>query len=236
MIKVSKSNIGMDRFYNQVYQAICQHIRFDVVKVLIMASPGFYKDGAHKYVIDQALKNQFKPILDNRSKIILAHASSGHKHSLQEILQDPQIQSRLSDTKYAKEVDALERFYKTLSLDPTKAFYGYEYVVKAGEYGAIETLMVSDALFRSSNVVERKLYIQLVDQVKQMGGKVLLFSSLHTSGEQLTQLTGIAAILHYGMAELEDQVQEEQERKRQELLIRKEDDLIEQDLTVNLGY
>jgi protein pelota len=235
-IKVFIANVGLDKFYNQVYQAICQHIRFDVVKVLILASPGFYKDGAHKYIIDQALKNQNKSLLENRSKILLAHSSSGHKHALQELLQDPQIQLKLSDTKYAKEVASLDLFYKTLSMDPAKAFYGYEYVVKAGEYGAIDMLLVSDALFRSSDVQERKVYIQLVDQVKQMGGKVLLFSSLHTSGEQLTQLTGIAAILHYGMPELEEEVQEEQEKQRQSALIRKEDELVEQDLTVNLGY
>jgi protein pelota len=34
---------GLVRFYDQIYQAVCQHINFDIVKVLIIASPGFYK-------------------------------------------------------------------------------------------------------------------------------------------------------------------------------------------------
>lgn len=37
-----------------------------------------------------------------------------------------------------------------------------------------------------------------------MGGDVKIFSSLHISGEQLEQLTGIAAILRFPMPELED--------------------------------
>jgi protein pelota len=175
-------------------------------------------------------------LIENRSKVVLAHSSSGHKHALSEILQDATIQAKLSDTKYAREVEALSQFYKTLSADSAKAFYGYEYVEKAAEFGAVETLMVSDALFRSADIQERKKYIRLVDQVRQLGAKVLIFSSLHTSGEQLTQLTGIAAILHYGMPELEEQVQEEEDRKRQESLLRKGDELVAEDLSVNLGY
>lgn len=47
-----------------------------------------------------------------------------------------------------------------------------------------------------------------------MGGECLIFSALHPSGEQLKQLTGIAAVLHFPMPELEEQVQMEEERKR----------------------
>ncbi len=34
---------GLQRFYEQVYRAVLQHINFDIVKVLIIASPGFVK-------------------------------------------------------------------------------------------------------------------------------------------------------------------------------------------------
>ncbi|VDQ15331.1 unnamed protein product [Trichobilharzia regenti] len=44
--------------------------------------------------------------------------------------------------------------------------------------------MVSDALFRSRNLEERKRYVELVDQVKENQGTVRIFSSLHISGER----------------------------------------------------
>jgi protein pelota len=44
----------------------------------------------------------------------------------------------------------------------------------------------------------------MVEVVRSFKGKTFIFSSLHTSGEQLSNLTGVAAILHYPMPELEE--------------------------------
>lgn len=166
---------------------------------------------------------------------MLVHSSSGHKHSLSEVLQDPTIQSRLSDTKFSKEVSTLEAFYRILGSDDSRAFYGFEFVEKASEMGAIETLLVTDGLFRSSDLTERKKYIALVERVRELGGKVLVFSSLHTSGEQLTQLTGIAAVLHFGLPDLEKEVEDEMERRRVGVLGGRDGDLdIVEDTAIEL--
>lgn len=42
-----------------------------------------------------------------------------------EVLQDPAVSARLSDTKAATEVKALEDFYSMLQNDPNRAFYGF---------------------------------------------------------------------------------------------------------------
>jgi len=63
--------------------------------------------------------------------------------------------------------------------------------------------------FRGCDVATRKRYVTLIETVKDSGGEVKIFSSLHVSGEQLSQLTGIAAILRFPMPELEDEVDEE---------------------------
>ena len=39
----SSRDKSMDKFYDQVLQAILRHVNFEVVKVLILASPGFVK-------------------------------------------------------------------------------------------------------------------------------------------------------------------------------------------------
>jgi protein pelota len=67
-------------------------------------------------------------------------------------------------------------------------------VQKAAEQGAVSTLMITDTLFRSNDVALRKKYIALVELTESNGGTVLQFSSLHTSGEQLSQLTGICEL------------------------------------------
>ena len=48
-------------------------------------------------------------------------------------------------------------------------------------------------------------YVALVDGVTEAGGEALVFSSMHVSGGQLAQLTGIAAILRFPLEELADE-------------------------------
>lgn len=57
--------------------------------------------------------------------------------------------------------------------------------------------MISDTLFRSDNVGLRKKYLRLVEGVRNAGGKVFKFSSLHVTGERLNSLTGVAALLRF---------------------------------------
>jgi len=92
--------------------------------------------------------------------------------------------------------------------NPDRAFYGIRHVMKASEHNAIQTLLVSDSLFRAASIATRKKYVELVQSVKDGGGKVHIFSSLHVSGEQLKNLSGVAAILRYPLPEIEDEENE----------------------------
>jgi protein pelota len=83
-------------------------------------------------MLDASVKQENKVILENKSKIVLVHSSSGHKHALQEVLADEGVMRQLSDTKYAKgttelntEQKAMSEFFKILSSDPCRAFYGF---------------------------------------------------------------------------------------------------------------
>jgi protein pelota len=48
----------------------------------------------------------------------------------------------------SKEVESLNSFFQMLSKDPDRAFYGFPHVSKAHEAEAIDTLLLSDSLFR----------------------------------------------------------------------------------------
>ncbi|CAI9718221.1 Hypothetical predicted protein [Octopus vulgaris] len=73
---------GLMKFYDQMIQAVRRHVNFEIVKCLLIASPGFVKDQFFSYMLDQAVKNDWKDILENKSRCVLAHSSSGFKHSL----------------------------------------------------------------------------------------------------------------------------------------------------------
>lgn len=103
----------------------------------------------------------------------------------------------LKNSKALNQINALDKFYKTMALDNDRVAYGAKYVVEANEFHAIDTLLISDKLFRHKNFEQRKLFIQQKEAVEKNGGSVVVFSSVHPSGEQLNNLGGLAALLRY---------------------------------------
>ncbi|KAG4135872.1 hypothetical protein ERO13_D08G244300v2 [Gossypium hirsutum] len=195
---------ALKKFFENVLQAFLKHVDFNVVRCAVIASPGFTKDQFHRHLMLEAERRQLRPIIENKSRIILVHTSSGYKHSLKEVLDAPNVMSMIKDTKAAQEVRALKDFFNMLSNDPARACYGPKHVEVAHERMAVQTLLITDDLFRNSDVITRQKYVGLVNSVKNSGGTAHIFSSMHVSGEQLAQLTGIAAILRFPLPDLED--------------------------------
>ncbi|KAJ1499416.1 hypothetical protein HMI56_004400 [Coelomomyces lativittatus] len=191
-------------FFDQLAQAFFRHIDLNIVKVVLIASPGFIKDKFYEYLCHQAIQANNRTFIENKSKIIVLHCSSGHKQALLELIQDPTVVAKLHHTKFAEEMLMLDKFYQLLHNHPHRAIYGMNQVVKAAELQAIQVLLMSDQWFRHKVVETRKKAIQLTKKVKADRGQVLIYSSMHVTGEQLNQLTGIAAILSYAIPELDE--------------------------------
>lgn len=79
---VTQHEKGLIKFYDAVMQGILRHINFDVVKCIIIASPGFVKDQFYDFMIQQSVKNDIKILIENKSKFMLIHSSSGFMHAL----------------------------------------------------------------------------------------------------------------------------------------------------------
>jgi hypothetical protein len=190
----------------------------------------------------QSASHGYKDVTDNRGKFVLAHAASGHKRALQSVFADATVLARLSDTRAAAEVLALQvrsrrhtsggggrgasacfteygahatnppppthpppqDFFKAFRTDAERAYYGYRHTRLAADRGAVRTLLISDGLFRAREADVRRAYVRLVSDVEAAGGEVRVFSSAHVSGEQLSQITGVAALLRFPIPDMED--------------------------------
>ncbi|CAD6188062.1 unnamed protein product [Caenorhabditis auriculariae] len=201
----SQHEKGIQRFLDAVCSAFLRHVNFQIVKCVLVASRGFIKEQFMEHLVQYADAQGRKLTTEQRAKFILTHSSSGFKHALKEVLEDPAVANRLADTKAQAEVKALNQFFEYMSTEPDRAFYGYKHVSHANEEQAIETLLLADSLFRAQHIATRKKYVRLVESVREQNGTVLIFSSMHVSGEQLAQLTGCAAILRFPMPDLEDE-------------------------------
>ncbi|KAH9782807.1 protein PELOTA 1 [Citrus sinensis] len=201
---VARYESALNKFFDSVLHAFLKHVDFNVVRCAVIASPGFTKDQFHRYLLLEAERTQLRPIIANKSRIVIVHTSSGYKHSLREVLDASNVMNLIKETKAAQEVKVLKEFFNMLSNDPTRACYGPKHVEVAHERMAVQTLLITDDLFRNFEIATRKKYVDLVNSVKDSGGTAHIFSSMHFSGEQLGQLTGVAAILRFPLPDLED--------------------------------
>ena len=135
------------------------------------------------------------------AKMVLAHCSSGFKHSLHEIMSDKTVMTTISKMSCSGETAMLEKFFETLATCDGKVTYGPKSVAKALEHNSVECLLLSDKLFRAKNVEQRKFYVQMYEQATQQGLKVVLFGATNAAAQRLNAMTGVAAMLRFEMAD-----------------------------------
>lgn len=210
------------RFYNAVLENLMRQLQSlmetkdqtDSFPILL-ASPGFVADGFLKHINQIASTKGEKMLQDliRRKAFVVVHSSSGHLHSLNEVLSSPEVKFRLKDTKYAKETDLMDRLFTMLRKDDGRAWYGPKEVEEAVEKGAVGrgggVLFISNDLFRSQDIATRRRWVTLVDRVREVeGGEVRVLSGDHESGKRLEGLGGIAAILTFPIIDIDDDEEE----------------------------
>ncbi|KAL8871823.1 MAG: hypothetical protein Q9174_002426 [Haloplaca sp. 1 TL-2023] len=208
-------NKTMEKFFQTTLDTLLRQIDLNESKPILLASPGFTAISFQKFILDLATRTGNKALLAQKANIVVTHSSSGHLHSLNEILQKPEVISRVKDTQYGRESKLMDNFMTLLRKDDGRAWYGPSEVEKAVEKGAVGrgggTLLISNALFRAQDISIRKRWVSLVDKVRDVeGGEVRTLSSEHESGRRLEALGGIAAILTFPLDDLdEDELNDE---------------------------
>ncbi|RHZ68117.1 putative translation factor pelota [Aspergillus thermomutatus] len=214
---------GMSKFYQVTLDTLLRQMEFNTsatsltsnepVKPVLLASPGFVAAGFQKYI--QSVASTSTPALKRLlPSIVVVHSASGYLHSLAEVLQSPAVKTILADTKYARETTLMDDFLEQLRKETNKATYGPREVESAVDQGAVGrgggVLIISNRLFRSQDVAERKRWVSLVDRVRDVeGGEVRVLSSDHESGRRLDGLGGVAALCTFPVIEEDFESDEE---------------------------
>ena len=211
---------GMEKFYATTLSSLLRQMNFEELMKqeapppLVLGSPGFTAGAFLKYMQAEAWRKREQTLTKYaKESVLVVHTSSGHLHSLSEALKQQSVMSQLSDTKYGRESQFMERFMEELRKDNGRAWYGPREVIKAVDQGAVGrgggVLLISNKLFRSNNIAERKKWVALVERVRQVeGGEVRVLSSAHESGKQLEGLGDIGALLTYPILDLDEDEEE----------------------------
>ena len=208
---------GLQKFFSTVLETLMRQLQVlmenkdsNATFPVLLASPGFTKDGFLKYIKENAASKGDKLLQDmvKRQAFVPVHSSSGNIHSLNEVLKSPEVLAKLKDTRFARETSLMDDFYNLLRKDDGRAWYGPTEVETCVDKGAVGrgggVLLISNELFRSQDVATRRRWVRLVDRVReQEGGEVRVLSSDHESGRRLQGLGGIAAILTFPIDEID---------------------------------
>ncbi|PNS13953.1 Protein pelota [Sphaceloma murrayae] len=202
---------GVEKFFRKVLDTLVRAVNFEELRPVLVASSGYTGQKFLAFVKEQSMKTggkgksgegkELRMLLD---KIVLEKAGNSGLGGLKEVLASPGVQKRLSDTRFARETGLLDKVFERIRKDDGRVVYGHKEVEQAVDAGAVGrgggVLLISDELFRSLEIRERKRWVSLVDRVRDKeGGEVRVLSSMHESGERLKGVGGVAALLTFPM-------------------------------------
>ncbi len=168
-------------FYKRIAEAANKEfLNKPEIKGILLGGPGPTKEEFHEY-LNTEIKKKILAIKD------LTYTDEFGLNYLVEISQDV-----LAKEAITQERKLLQDFFEKLARSPERTAYGLNEVKKALEYGAVEKLLISE------NVDER-IIEELEEKAKNTNTEVFIISVDTQEGQQLRDLTGIAAILRFAI-------------------------------------
>ncbi len=161
---------------------------------IVLAGPTFYKDNFLKYLREKS------PEL--AEKVVIENISTGGERGLQEIVKRGIIEKVVKEWKVQQEVINLTKFFEEFAKNSGLAIYGLKSVEYAMNMGAIKTLLISNSKLKKSKIEKDKKMDELLKNIYDMRGEILIVSSEHDLGKQLEGLSGLAAILRFRVGEI----------------------------------
>ncbi len=185
---------AMDQMFSGIATQLHELIeRFPEVTRIVVVGPGSTKEK-----LAEILKNK---VPKSKNLLILEHVSTGTVSGIYEALNRGIIERIASEIRLNREIQLMDDIMRHLGKDTGKAVYGWTEINRAVQFGAVETLLVLDKLFREAEPEERRKMETIMRQVEKQAGTVEIFSAEHQAGKQLEGLGGIAALLRFSLPE-----------------------------------
>ena len=155
---------------------------------LVLAGPGFTKEDFLKVLKTRA------PEIANKTKI--EDTASIGVSGFQEVLRRGAVERISESSRLARETQLIESLLLKISTDGA-ATYGWTYVRRAFDFGAIHTLLIADEYLRCQRESGGTNIDRFLQKVEQNRGKIMVFSTEFEPGKRLVGLGGVAAILRF---------------------------------------
>jgi protein pelota len=161
--------------------------------LIVVIGPGFVKSNFVKYVQSEA-PDIAEAIVDVKS------VNSAGVAGINEALRSGVLANTLKNVRIAEETQLVEEVLTRLGKGTGNVAYGLDEVVKAIQYGAVEKLLLTDTMLREAPNEKRISLENIMRDVENKGGQVIIVSTEYEAGAQLRGLTGIVALLRFSIS------------------------------------
>ncbi len=187
--KVDYYDKSVEDFFKSVLRVLEENVSEGNIDAVIIAGPGFTKDHFFKFL------KETNPKLTSIVQVVDANHSG--KNGVIEVIRKGETIKSIKEMRITKETELFEEFLKRIGQNKRNIAYGLEEIENAKNHGAIDTLMITDNLLRIEDVKKRQKLDSLLKEIENLGGSIVIISSLHSAGEQLKSLGSIAALLRF---------------------------------------
>jgi len=157
---------------------------------IVILGLGFLKNGFVKHVQEMA-KDVAAAVADVKS------VNSSGVAGLNEAVRSGVLTKTLKHARMTEETGLVEEVLARLGKGTTDVAYGLSEVARATQYGAVEKLLLTDAMLRESTDEKRTDLEKIMREVEEKAGHITVVSTEHEAGTKLQGLGGIAALLRF---------------------------------------
>jgi protein pelota len=190
--KHSKAKVRKEQS-NLFFEKIAQLVQRSIIpetKNLLIGGPGFAKERLSEY-----LKNMFPK--ENLNVVIGSSSSGGNRIGIFELMKSEALDKLAKDFQILEEQRYIEEFLRRISKGSGDIAYGYAHIKQIAEAGVIETILLIDYYLHGSKQVPISKIQEILKNIEQMKGKIVIISSQSDSATQLKTFGGIIALLRY---------------------------------------
>jgi protein pelota len=181
VIMKNRQKIILD-FYENIASTINS---LDGVEGIVIAGPGFAKNDFYKFLSEKFPEKAAISRLES--------TGTGGRVGISEVVRKGILEEMAIEGRIAHEMGMINKILEAIGHSSAMVTYGKKQVEMAADAGAIEDLLVIDELVREESIEK------IMNQVENLGGKVMVVSSEHDGGKQLNALGGMAALLRYAI-------------------------------------
>jgi protein pelota len=189
--EAEKRSAALNEYFRKVVNSLRQ-VWASARSPIAVIGVGYVKNGFAKFLESEA-GDMAKSVVDVKG------VNNGGVAGIYEAFRSGVLLKTMSQMRMVEEAEVVEEFLRRLGKGEGNVAYGFDEVKKAAGMGAVEKLVLADSALRDSSDEQRLRLEELMKEVEDKKGTVMVVSTEHEAGKKLTGLNGLVALLRFAL-------------------------------------